>query len=164
MSWFVLKMLFGVRWKLFLDPRPQKCFLACVGNLFWCPRNVSWCVGNLFDLKVVLACARWQAGGWWIHSIRLWRKSGGNFEGNFEEIFREIGRKFAAKMWKFWEVAAIKVLLIAHARQMTEGTEAWRSFKRMMVMMMEVGMVMMIVKMEKNCSRYAPCVMSLEEL
>ena len=61
-------------------------------------------------------------------------------------------------------MAAIKVLLIAHARQMTEGTEAWRSFKRMMVMMMEVGMVMMIVKMERNCSRYIPCVMSLEKL
>ena len=55
-------------------------------------------------------------------------------------------------------MAAIKVLLIAHARQMTEGTEAWRSFKRMMVMMR------MIVKMEKNCSRYVPCVMSLEKL
>ena len=150
MSWFVLEMVLGVGWKALSDALemfpgvcwkyflvPKKCFPAGVGNISWCPRNVSWCVGNLFDLKVVLACARWQAGGWWIHSIRLWRKSGGNFEGNFEEIFREIGRKFAAKMWKFWEVAAIKVLLIAHARQMTEGTEAWRSFKRMMVMMME---------------------------
>ena len=60
-------------------------------------------------------------------------------------------------------MAAIKVLLIAHARQMTEGTEAWRSFKQMMVMMMVV-MMMMIVKMERNCSRYVPCVMSLEKL
>ena len=60
-------------------------------------------------------------------------------------------------------MAAIKVLLIAHARQMTEGTEAWRSFKPMMVMMMEV-MMRIIVKMERNRSRYVPCVMSLEKL
>ena len=60
-------------------------------------------------------------------------------------------------------MAAIKVLLIAHARQMTEGTEAWRSFKPMMVMMMEV-MMRIIVNMERNHSRYVPCVMSLEEL
>jgi len=60
-------------------------------------------------------------------------------------------------------VAAIKVLLTAHARQMTEGTEAWRSFKPMMVMMMEV-MMRNIVKMERNCSHYVPFVMSLEEL
>ena len=45
---------------------------------------------------------------------------------------------------------------------MTEGTEAWRSFKQMMVVMMVV-MMMMIVKMERNCSRYVPYVMSLEE-
>ena len=55
-------------------------------------------------------------------------------------------------------MAAIKVLLIAHARQMTEGTEAWRSFKPMMVMMR------IIVKMERNRSHYVPCVMGIEKL
>ena len=60
-------------------------------------------------------------------------------------------------------MAAIKVLLIAHARQMTEGTEAWRSFKPMMVMMMEV-MMRIIVKMERNRSHYVPCVMGIEKL
>ena len=169
--------------------RKQVCVtivLTCVGNGSWCalegffkcPRNVSWRVLEIFLSALEMfpgvcwksfwseSCVglRLVAGRWLMdpqHKIvkEIW----GNFEGNLEEIFREIGRKFAAKMWKFWEVAAIKVLLIAHARQMTEGTEAWRSFKPMMVMMMEV-MMRIIVKMERNRSHYVPCVMGIEKL